>query len=292
MNIAIFERTFKPDFIEYYQQLFDTLKKVNATVIIHKKFNEFIKSNCHFETKIHGEFSEFTDIDKSIDLMISIGGDGTFLDAMLYVQDKEIPIIGINSGRLGFLANIAKEEIPQAMGAILKGAYSIEQRSLIQIETNNYELGHENFALNEITLMKKDSSMILIHAYLNDEYLNSYWADGLILATPTGSTAYSLSVGGPIMLPGVENFIIAPIAPHNLSARPVIVPDHYQLTFKVEGRSDEFLVALDHRHHVMGTDAEIRIKKAGFQLKMIKLKNNSFYNTLRNKLMWGADKRN
>lgn len=239
-------------------------------------------------------FSQHSDLDKNVDYFFSIGGDGTFLDAVTLVQDSGVPIVGVNSGRLGFMADIARDEIPAAISNILEGNYSIEERTLLKVQTESNGLFKDfNYGLNEFTVHKKDSaSMITIHTYIDGEYLNSYWADGLIISTPTGSTAYSLSVGGPILIPNTQNFVISPISPHNLTVRPIVVPNYQEITLKVEGRSDSYLASLDSRSVSFEALNELKISKADFKIKVLKLKSHSFYSTLRNKLMWGVDKRN
>ncbi|MGC9342757.1 MAG: NAD kinase, partial [Bacteroidales bacterium] len=226
------------------------------------------------------------------DFLFSLGGDGTFLETLSFVKKKEVPVLGINTGRLGFLANIARDEIADSMDKLFSGNYSLEDRSLIQLTSSEGPLDEFKTALNEITIHKQNASMITIVAELNGEYLNSYWADGLIISTPTGSTAYSMSVGGPIMLPESRNFIISPISPHNLTVRPIVVPDDKKISLKVKSRSAEILVALDSRSYLVKTGLELFIEKAPYSVKMIKFPANNFYNTLRNKLMWGMDRRN
>jgi NAD+ kinase len=225
--------------------------------------------------------------------MVSIGGDGTFLESIMFLKNINIPVIGLNSGRLGFLANISKEEISLAFDAIIKGNYELESRSLLTLETETSIFGNFNFALNDVTIQKKDSTMITIDAYLDNEFLNTYWTDGLIVSTPTGSTAYSLSAGGPIVLPGSKNFIIAPIASHNLTVRPLVIPDTKEIRLEVRSRSGSFFVTVDNRVAAMEMpNNSFIIRKASFELKMVKLPFNSYYTTIRNKLMWGADTRN
>ncbi len=226
--------------------------------------------------------------------MISIGGDGTILDTVTAIGDSEIPIVGFNTGRLGFLANNAKEEAKQIVEMLLKGDYELEQRSLLSLETDDKLFGKNNFALNELTVHKKDSaSMMTIHTYINDEYLNSYWADGLILSTPTGSTAYSLSCGGPILIPQSKSFVINPIAPHNLSARPIIVSDDVEIKLRIEGREEEFLATLDSRTRTISNDYRAKGSKVKIlHINLVKFEGQNFYNTIRNKLLWGMDKRN
>ncbi len=294
MKIALFGRSFNESFTESFILMFDVFTKHNIDVVIYEPFYDFLIREINFKPPVLGYFHGCKDLDKEVDFLFSIGGDGTFLDAVTFVRESGIPIVGINSGRLGFMADIAQDEIPQALNDIVAGKYSIEERNLLQLETSRNGLFEEfNYALNEFTVHKKDSaSMITIHTYLNNEYLNSYWADGLIIATPTGSTAYSLSVGGPILIPNTQNFIISPISPHNLTVRPIVVPNHHEITLRVEGRSESYLASLDSRSCTFESSTELKIKKADFQIKVLKLNTHSFYGTLRNKLMWGADKRN
>ncbi len=238
-------------------------------------------------------FNEPFPKNSDIDIVFSIGGDGTFLDAVSYVREKEIPIVGINSGRLGFLANISKKEIPSALKAINEKRFNLEERTLLEVNTDKKYFKEFNFALNEVTVLKRDSgSMITIKVYVNGEYLNTYWADGLILATPTGSTAYSLSLGGPIVIPGSSNFIITPIAPHNLTVRPIVLPDNYDITIKVSGRAENYLLSIDSQSVVVEKNTKICIKAASFKVKTVRIENNTFFNNIRDKLMWGFDKRN
>lgn len=293
MKIAIYGKEFKETFNEAIYKIFEKLNKNKAEIYVYKPFHTFIKENLFFHPQINGEYISTKNFPDDIDLFFSIGGDGTFLESVSYVKNKNIPIVGINSGRLGFLANISKNEISKAIDEIVANNYQIENRTLLQLTSNQKLFGKNNFALNELTVQKKDtSSMITIHVYMNNEYLNTYWADGLIVATPTGSTAYSLSAGGPIIVPGSGNFVITPIAPHNLTVRPIVLSDNNELKLIVEGRSDKFLAALDYRQESFDANCELIVKKAEFQVKMIKLKNGSFFNTIRNKLMWGVDKRN
>lgn len=237
-------------------------------------------------------FYENSDLPEDTNFMVSVGGDGTFLETVSFVKDSGIPIIGLNAGRLGFLANISQEIISDSFKAIFENKFTYEYRSLIELDTTKSAFEKFNYALNEVTVQKKDSSMITVHTYLNDDYLNSYWTDGLIISTPTGSTAYSMSVGGPIILPNASNFIISPIASHNLTVRPIVIPDNMEVTLKVDCRSDKFLLTLDNQYRQMDKSTEIRLKLAPFKIKMLQLHSNNFYKTLRNKLMWGADRRN
>ncbi|MEN8119578.1 MAG: NAD kinase [Bacteroidota bacterium] len=293
MNIAIYGKKFNPDFDKCIIRLFEVLEKAKANVSIYEPFFHFINKRLSLKKDSLTFFSDHKDFKNNHDILLSIGGDGTFLESVTFVKDKGIPIAGINSGRLGFLANISKNEMEIALNKILNKSYSFEERELIQLDTPDNLFKNDNFALNEITVQKTDSSsMITIHVYLNGQFLNTYWADGLIIATPTGSTAYSLSAGGPIVAPNAKNYIITPLAPHNLTIRPIVIPNHHNLTLKIEGRDQNYLVSLDHRHKVFSTSVELKIKKSKFKIKMLKHDDRTFYSTLREKLMWGLDKRN
>ncbi|NLR91274.1 MULTISPECIES: NAD kinase [Flammeovirga] len=232
---------------------------------------------------------------RGIDFMISIGGDGTLLQALTYVQELEIPIVGVNAGRLGFLASIRRENFSQTIDALINGYYSIEERTMLTVVSDREDLfGGIKFGLNEFTILKRDtSSMIVVHTYLNGEYLNSYWADGLIVSTPSGSTGYSLSVGGPVVIPGSENFIISPVCPHNLNVRPLIVSDQSVISFEIEGRTKNFLVSLDSRSEPVDATIELAVKKCPFKAKLVNTGGGEkFLDTLRKKLNWGLDNRN
>jgi NAD+ kinase len=294
MKVALFGRSFNESFTDSFILMFDVFTQNNIEVVIYEPFYDFLIREINFKPPVKKYFHGNKDLDQDVDFFFSIGGDGTFLDAVTCVRDSGIPLVGINCGRLGFMADIAQDEIPQALHDILTGEFTFEERNLLQLETSRNGLFKEfNYALNEFTVHKTDSSsMITIHTYLNNEYLNSYWADGLIIATPTGSTAYSLSVGGPILIPNTQNFIISPISPHNLTVRPIVVPNHHEITLRVEGRSESYMASLDSRSCTFESTLELKIKKADFRIKVLKLNTHSFYGTLRNKLMWGVDKRN
>lgn len=292
MNIAIYGRSFNDEFIPHIQFLFDELSAKKSQFYIFEAFSSYLRPRVTISNEIK-LFSKHTEIKNKVDLIISIGGDGSILDTVSLVRDSGIPILGINTGRLGFLSNISREEIATAVSALFEKNFKIEKRSLLKIETESSIFGKGNFALNELTLHRKDSiAMITIHAYIDDLYLNSYWADGLIIATPTGSTAYSLSCGGPIVMPRSDNFIITPIAPHNLNVRPVIVNDSSVLKLKVEGRTNQYLATLDSRSYNVDSSDELIVKKADFKIKLIQLEQQNFFSTIRNKLNWGMDKRN
>ncbi|MBT3209411.1 MAG: NAD kinase [Bacteroidetes bacterium] len=293
MKITVYGQTINKGFYQSIIDFFEKLKKNKIEIYVFKTLYEFLLNELKFKPEIAGTFSENDEIDNDVDFMFSIGGDGTFLETIHYVKKNNIPVVGINSGRLGFLADISSEEISNAIDMILSKQYSIEERVLLELHTENNLFGRYNYALNELTVHRKDTaSMITINAYFNNEYLNTYWADGLIISTPTGSTAYSLSVGGPIVIPNSQNFIITPISPHNLTVRPIVVPDDNEITLKVESRVKNYLVTLDFRSRIIEPSVELTIRKANFTVKVLKLNNQNYFKTLRNKLMWGADKRN
>ncbi len=294
MKIGIYGQFYHKEAGHYIQQLLDILDKRQIEVIIEKNFLTLIQENDHIE-KDYGHFSTFKELDNSYDLFVSIGGDGTILKTVTYIRDLNIPIIGINTGRLGFLATIKKSAIKESIDKILTGKYRISARSLIQITTDGDEeiFNELNFALNEITVSRKNTtSMISVETLLNGEPLTNYWADGLIVATPTGSTGYSLSCGGPVIAPATESIILTPIAPHNLNARPLVIPDSTTITLKVSGREDQHLISLDSRIATLNNGTEITLKKAPFKINLIHLEGDSFLKTLRHKLLWGEDKRN
>lgn len=293
MKIAIYSRNFKGNETSLYQ-LLHCLSHRTSEVHIEDHFYKLILE----QIDITSEFTDlktFQSLDNSFDLLISIGGDGTMLRAITFVSDLSIPVIGINTGRLGFLATIQNNQIESAMTSIFEGDYKISERSLLSIHTDpeNKELSQLNFALNEITVSRKNTtSMITIKTHLDGEYLTSYWADGLIISTPTGSTSYSLSCGGPVISPQAESLVVTPIAPHNLSARPLVIPDQTEIQLQVYSREDFYLISLDSRIATLHNSTVVTIKIAPFKIKMIELHSESFIDTLRKKLLWGEDKRN
>jgi NAD+ kinase len=292
MRFALYGNSYNSKLQPFIQALVNKIQQSDASLVVHHNYYNLIDSDVNFAT-VPQLFSSANTLSAMADILISVGGDGTMLSTIKYVKNSTMPVIGLNAGRLGFLANIAKDEIDTAIDALINKQYTIETRSLLALNTSSNLFDDYNYALNECTIHKRDAaSMITIHAYLNDEFLNSYWADGLIIATPTGSTAYSLSCGGPIITPDCANFIITPIAPHNLNVRPLIVPDNKTLRLKVEGRQNNFLVTLDSRSHTITSDIELVLTKDAYSFKTINLSNQTFFNTLRNKLMWGIDKRN
>jgi NAD+ kinase len=286
MKIGIFGSDYQAGKQQYIQALFDRLQKPGIEIWIENRFYTCLVQQFACTPPIAGLLDSST---FPLDMAFSLGGDGTFLKTAAWVGKQNIPVLGINTGRLGFLAGINAGEIVCALDEIIAGNYKIEERSILQLESSLQSQGEYNCALNEIAVMKRDtSSMITICAYLNNEFLTEYLSDGLLVATPTGSTAYSLSVNGPILIPQASNFVLSPIAPHSLNVRPLVIPEDYKIRLKIESRSNNFLVALDGRSRVFPSGSELFIQKADFTVKIVKRFNQSFYETLRNKLLWGT----
>ena len=293
MKIGVYGIKFNPEKISTFQNLFTYLKtKLDKNTIsiysgLFKQLVGKIKDIDGFDA-----FS-YSDEIKNYDLLICLGGDGSILDSLSIVRSSNVPVFGINTGRLGFLSSVSSEEVKKPLDKILSGNLKYDRRSILKLTTKSNHFGDINYALNEVTVQKKDSSsMMTIHTYVDDEYLNSYWADGLIVSTPTGSTGYNLSCSGPIIMPGSEVFIITPIAPHNLNVRPLIIPDNKKITLKLEGRDDEFLVALDARSEPIKINEELTIEHSEFYMNVVRTPNHSSFSTIRNKLNWGLDSRN
>ncbi len=288
--IALFGKTLHPQNIIFVQEIIDYLTKLALPFAIEKKYGELIKDRVNFACDT---FSDFDEIRNKTEILISLGGDGTILEALTFIKNTQTPILGINFGRLGFLANVGKEQIHQAIDIVARGKYLIDKRSLLELNSNKPLFGNMNFALNEMTIQRKDqSSMITVKTFLNGELLNAYWADGLIISTPTGSTGYSLSCGGPILYPTSGNFVITPVAPHNLNVRPIVVSDDVILSFEVSGRGNSFLCTLDSRFETIDSSYQIAIKKAPFTANLVRLTDMNFISSLKNKLNWGIDQRN
>jgi NAD+ kinase len=290
MKIAVFGNIYRTVIISHIKVLFDFFKDKGVTILLEKELFDFVKiyGDCSLE---HTEIIENDDF--SADIALSIGGDGTFLNTAARIGNKNIPILGINNGRLGFLADIANEDILSALNAILLKEYLIEERTLIHVEILDGTPLEYPYALNEVSVLKQDSSsMISINASVNGEMVHTYQADGLVVATPTGSTAYSMSVGGPLVVPQAQNFILSPVASHSLTVRPLIVPDSWTIDLEVHSRSRSYLMALDGRSIVLEHKSKLRISKADFTVKIIKQLNHTFFDTLKSKLLWGVDKRN
>lgn len=293
MKIAIYGRQFNNSVLPFVQQVFDSLSHHDIETFVYDKYNHFISGKIFFPKKFQ-IFKNYHDlISAKVDVVISLGGDGTLLDTVTLICDSNIPVIGINFGRLGFLASINKNDIASAIQSLVNKEFTLDKREQISIESELNLFGNENFALNDITIHKRDTSaMMIVHAYLNGDFLNSYWADGLIVATPTGSTAYSLSCGGPIIFPGSGNMVVTPISPHNLNVRPIVLSDSNILSFEIEGRSSKYLLTCDSRTEVIDNSIKIKVKKADFVINLIRLNNENYLSTLRNKLLWGIDTRN
>jgi len=292
MNIAIFGRTVTKQNAEYYSEILGILKDFGWNPVLHKDLKELLVKKVGISTKTD-EFQTYKDFKTGVDLSLSIGGDGTFIENVKFIRDSNVPVLGINTGRLGFLANISKDAIQTAMDLVHRKEFVHQKRSMIRIETDRNIFGDDNIALNEVALQKKDSSsMITVNTYLEDKYLNSYWADGLIVATPSGSTAYSLSCGGPIVTPGCQVHILTPIAPHNLNVRPMIVPDHMPIKLDIEGRSRNHLISIDGHSKNIRQDETVTVHKADFMINVVKFEDNNFLDTIRNKMFWGSDQRN
>ncbi|MFD0863653.1 NAD kinase [Sungkyunkwania multivorans] len=290
MKIAIYGQAYQKVAVKSVDKLLTSLSAMGADIFIEEDYLHKLKMSS-----IDNRYGCFSKLDKSFDLLFSIGGDGTILRAITYVKDLGIPIMGINTGRLGFLATLQTEDIEVATKEIFAKRFSLEERSLLSISTTNgkKDFGQLNFALNEIAISRKNTtSMITVETYLNDEYLTNYWADGLIIATPTGSTGYSLSCGGPVITPNTNSFVLTPIAPHNLNARPLVIPDSTKIMLKASGREDHHLVSLDSRIFTIRNNTTLIIERAPFNIKMTQLHDQSFFKTLRKKLLWGADRRN
>jgi len=292
MKIAIYSRIIDYEQRSEIQQLFDELIKQHIEPVIYHPFLEKIRSEFLLPSDI-SSFTESKDLNGSIDFIISLGGDGTLLDTVSLVRDKNIPVLGINFGRLGFLASIGKEDLKTAVSSLVDRTFVIDKRSLIHLDSNKALFGKVPYALNEFAIHKTDTSpMIKIHTYLNGEFLNTYWSDGLIVSTPTGSTGYSLSCNGPVVFPDSSSFVITPVAPHNLNVRPIVVPDNNIISFEIEGRSDQFICALDSRKEIVEMNVQLAVRRESFTISLVRLNENNFLQTLRNKLSWGLDTRN
>ncbi len=293
MKLAIYGRVYKKEHQTLLQQLFDYLNQNEIDYFVEESFLIQCKQ-AELKVKEVNSYDSYDSLKQAqVDYMVSIGGDGTMLDTLTYIRDLEIPVLGINSGRLGFLAGVSMESATKALDDLRKGHYQLDERSVLELESNVKLFGGVKYALNDFVIHKKDSSsMIIIHSYINGEFLNSYWSDGLIISTPTGSTGYSLSCGGPIMYPSSSSFAITPVAPHNLNVRPIIVSDENVLSFEIEGRATSYLVSLDSRSESINSHVQLAIKKANFKFQLIRFNDENYLKTLRNKLMWGVDNRN
>ena len=295
MQLAVYSQVLKPADVPYVQVLFDALHEAGVSTYVYEPYlRECLEAEVDPRRGV-GTFEGHLDFRvKRFDFVVALGGDGTILRATTLIRDTCVPIVGINLGRLGFLASIEKVMIAATIGRLQAGYYHVEVREMLELVSERTLFGELPFALNDFTLLKRDtSSMITVHAYVNGDYLNSYWADGLIVATPTGSTGYSLSCGGPIVFPGSGNFVITPVAPHNLNVRPVVISDDAVVSFEVEGRAENFLATLDSRHALMDEgDNPLAVRKNPFRTRLVRVGDRSFQRVIRQKLNWGADARN
>ena len=290
--IAIFGKTVNPKNIVFIEEILTELKRHGLKYVIEESYAKLLREDHGFAIN-EETYKHFDDVRHQTEVLFSLGGDGTILEAITFIQDTETPILGINFGRLGFLANVGTDQIKEAIDVVSKGKYLIDKRSLIELHCNKSIFKEFPYALNEMTIQRKDqSSMITVHTYLNGEMLNEYWADGLIISTPTGSTGYSLSCGGPIIYPTSGNFVLTPIAPHNLNVRPIIVSDDVVLSFEVTGRGNSFLCTLDSRFEKIDSSYELAVKKASYSARLVRLTDMNFISSLKNKLNWGKDQRN
>ena len=289
MRIGIHGRDFQQKSSRFMERVLTTLSRYKAEIYVSSKFQKHFKSSHDYKVKVF----EHGDSLKNLDFFVSLGGDGTLLDSITYVGKHEVPVLGINTGRLGFLATISREETDHALDSLFKGNYTIDERTMLRLVSDPKLFEGIRFALNDFTIMKKDtSSMITVHVSVDGELLNSYWADGVIVSTPTGSTGYSLSCAGPLVFPESESFIITPVSPHNLGARPIVVSDRSEITFRIEGRSKKFLVSLDSRFETVDESVKLKILKERFKARLIQLPGQHYFKTLRQKLNWGLDLRN
>jgi len=291
MKIGVHGKEFTRQSAPFIEKIFQLFQLHEAEVFVSVDFSRFLKLAAFkkFKYKIYKPGDNL----KSLQFFVSIGGDGTLLDSITHIGKTEIPVLGINTGRLGFLATINREEAERALAKVIEGAYSVDKRALLRLQSNREIFGKLNFALNDFTVVKKDtSSMITIHTYLDGEFLNSYWADGIIVSTPTGSTGYSLSCGGPLIFPRSGNFVITPVSPHNLTVRPIVVSDSSEISFQIEGRNKKFLISLDSRMATVDSSVKLKVVKADFKINLIQLEGQHYFKTLRQKLNWGLDIRN
>jgi len=292
MKVAIYSRGLDFEQENPLVVLLEELTRYDTSILIFQQLLTQFTLPQHLHEKVV-PFLTSADLDEQIDCLISLGGDGTLLDAVALVRDKNIPILGINFGRLGFLASISKEELASAVDSLINQTFLIDKRTLIHLDSNEKLFGETPFGLNEFAIHKRDTSpMVKIHTYLNGEFLNTYWADGLIVSTPTGSTGYNMSCNGPIMFPETSSFVITPVAPHNLNVRSIIVPDNNVISFEVEGRGEQIICALDARREIVNKTIQLAVRREKFGVNLVRLNENSFLSTLRTKLTWGLDKRN
>ena len=289
-TIALFGKTLAPENGEYMKQLFKELAGNQVEIVVYQPFADIVATYVP-EGVRYSVFHSHEDL--NADLLFSIGGDGTILDTVPFVLDSGIPVLGINLGRLGFLSSISKNEIVNAVNSVLTGDYTVEQRTLLELVSPEKVFDNVKYALNELNVIRNpEHSLLAIKVFVDNVYLNTYWGDGILLATPTGSTAYSLSAGGPIIAPNAKNFVITPIATHNLTVRPVVIPDDSTIRIQVEGREKKFVFSMDSRSCTLDTSVQLEVRRAGFCLNLVRMRGEDFFGTIRNKLMWGKDNRN
>lgn len=292
MKIAIYSRGGESVNVDDLTGLLSALQEGKSVAYLYEDYYQQVKNDLP-AGEMYDTFSTSDDLDDSFDCLISLGGDGTLLDTVTLIRDKNIPVLGVNFGRLGFLASLGKEDMQTAVTALIERTFVIEKRTLIHLDADTPLFGETPYALNEFAIHKRENSpMIKIHTYLNGEFLNTYWADGLIVSTPTGSTGYSLSCNGPVVFPESGSFVITPVAPHNLNVRPIVIPDNNIISFEVEGRTDQFICAMDSRKETVDKKIQLAVKKESFTISLIRLNENNFLQTLRKKLAWGFDTRN
>ena len=292
LRIAIFGKGFSEEHFPYLQQLIDLINQQHGEILIHFSLKDLLKGKIDLGSEVQF-FSDHTELLGRVDYLFSLGGDGTLLETITLVRDSGILIIGINLGRMGFLASIPKENINHVMESLMSGHYKIDKRTLLRLDNVETRFGELNFALNELSIHKQsNSSMITIHVWVNDLFLNAYWADGLIISTPTGSTGYSLSCNGPIIGPDLQSFVISPIASHNLTVRPIVIPDTSIIRIRVEGRDKQYFVGLDSRSALFNSTDELIVRKESFNISLLQESDDNFFSTIRKKLLWGRDIRN
>ena len=292
MNIALFGKNIAPENGEYMRQLFLELSDNQVEILVYRPFAEMVSAFVPEGVKF-ALFHSFDDLTPCADMLFSIGGDGTILDTVPFVRDSGMPVLGINMGRLGFLSSISKNDVEAAVKNVLAGDYSVEQRTLLELVSPDNVFGDVRYALNELNVIRNpEHSLLAVKVFVDGVYLNTYWGDGILLATPTGSTAYSLSAGGPIIAPNAKNFVITPIATHNLTVRPVVIPDDSVIRIQVEGRERKFVFSMDSRNCTLDTSVQLEVRKARFCLNLVRMRGEDFFGTIRNKLMWGKDNRN
>ena len=292
MKIALFGKSYAEEQTPFLQMLIDKLAAQKADIRFYKPYLDKITRTLKLPSNI-GYFSSHEELASDTDMLFSVGGDGTLLDTIPFVRGSGIPILGINLGRMGFLSSVSKDEISDAVENVFKSNYVLEKRALLTLTQPAGIFGDLNFALNDLTIYRNNTtSLIVVHVFVDDLFLNSYWGDGLIVSTPTGSTAYSLAAGGPIISPGSQNFVIAPIASHNLTVRPIVIQDSSEIKIRIEGREEKYLMTMDSRHSAISKQDELIIKRCGFDVNLVQMNNKDFYSTVRDKLLWGRDYRN